>query len=471
MKAKAGLALFSSEGFDPADASFPENPDTNLSWLIRQSAQCAIAELEPHFSLVHTDVILSVDDARAACEAYAREDVDVVLVVYLMYAGDEAISEIAREMRHKPFVLWSFNPVKKLSKTTNIYANFRLTGAPGLLQACTPLRRAGVRWDFVLGTPGDERLQTQLGHIANVCETVRDLRKQRVLQVGRRFGSMMAAWIDEARLRTDVGVAVDCASIQALKREYDVLSDAEVRAFVVGETRKYPVQDLSEEDLYTSARLTLATYRLCKKHGCGLLAMQDMDEELHETFGCRPQMTYQRMFEEDMSVGMEGDVISVIATWLAHRLSDGPSMYGEVLSYSEEDDMLVIGHASMHDLRLAGDNPVTLIPDLECYESDPHQGVWNAFLAKPGTVTLFSLFEDIDGYKVFACTGESLPGEMIAPGYGHAMVKIGMPVAQFMERAIRLGTTQHFAYCYGDVKPRLKMLSERLRFAYQDLDV
>ena len=145
-------------------------------------------------------------------------------------------------------------------------------------------------------------------------------------------------------------------------------------------------------------------------------------------------------------------------------------MYGETFTYSEEDNVLMIGHASLNDLRLAGDNEITLVKDLECMDDDSLEGCWHQFICEPGECTLVSFFEDVHGYSVTVCSGTSLPGDIAIPGYAHARVRVAMPIEKFMQDVIRIGTTQHFTYCLGNLKPRIKMLADLLGIAYHDLD-
>jgi len=177
------------------------------------------------------------------------------------------------------------------------------------------------------------------------------------------------------------------------------------------------------------------------------------------------------MFDEGISVGMEADIDNALCTWIAHQLSEGPSMYAEILTYDEEENFLVIGHAAMHDLRLArSQQEIKLIPDLEFMFSDKYKGVWNAFVCKPGIVTLVSLFEDNDQYKFVVSTGECLDRPGCIRYNSQALVRVKAPIRKYMKSLMYTGVTQHFILCYGDIKQRVELLARQLNIDYVDID-
>ena len=471
MKLKAGLAMFSVADFDLADTSVPEDAENNMTYLCREDARGAIAELEKHFELIHKDLINTIDDARQACREYKDADVDLIIPLYLTYQGDDTMVEICRQMKDKPFLCWSICPFKKVDGIKSIYRFYAHTGAPGLLQAATTFKRMNINVDVVLGTPGDPAVTEKFHERAVVLETRKALKSLKMVQVGRRFGSMVGAWFDEARLKMDIGPSVDYVTTRELEEVFNSIPDEEVDEFVKDQLSKYRNEGgVSEEALKKAARASIAIYKIANAGGYGAVAIQDQDSEMHERLGCRPQMTYQKLWDEGIAIGMEGDIDSTLSTWILMNLCEGPALYGEVITYSEEDNNLIIGHASLNDLRLAGDNEITLVKDLECMDDDKYEGCWHQFMCKPGEVTLCSFFEDVDGYQVIVCSGESLPGDLAVPGYGHAKVRIGMTVEEFMTDAVKLGTTQHFTYCNGNMKSRIKMLADMLGFKYYDLD-
>lgn len=470
-KVKAGLALLTAEWFSQIRLDVTEDSECNITAMAEENTRLALDSLSAHFELIHPRVITTVADAKAACEDYRRENVDLIILSSLIYSGDDTILEIVRSMPGMPFLVWSFHPDYRLEQVPNMARYFRVTGAAGMLQGCSVLKRLQVPAEYVFGAPGSEKLHRDLADFAAAFRVRRDLKSLQIAAVGRRYEAMSAAWSEEFRLKTKLGPRIVWVSAAEYAREAAAIPPEQVRAFLEDQTGKYPVVDVPEDALEAAARASMAGYAICKKYDCGVLSVQDMDEELHELLGVRPQMSYPPIFEAGIAVGMEQDIYAALCTWIAGQLvDDGIAMYGEVFTYNEAENELIVGHASMHDLRMAGDNQILLVQDGEFNHADRYVGVWNEFICKPGELTMTALFAGNDGYHFITCGGTSIHSPKWIPGNVHARVKLDIPLEYFLCKAMSLGVTQHFAVCYGDIKNRVDRLAKQLGFGYYDLD-
>jgi L-arabinose isomerase len=84
------------------------------------------------------------------------------------------------------------------------------------------------------------------------------------------------------------------------------------------------------------------------------------------------------------------------------------------------------------------------------------------FRAKGGRVTLLSVFCDVERFKLIISFGEALSGPPKLLGSPHAYVRLKTPLAEFFERAIRSGMTQHWALVHDDVVDELVALADIL---------
>ena len=469
-KLKAGAVFLSAEWFSQISYDTTDDSSANICEIIQKAAITAEQTLSRHFEVVHPQPIATRQDVKEALADYRNNEVDLLVICNLIYSGDDPIIDILREMPNTPVILWSYNAYKRIPRITKMGEYFSVTGAPGMLQGCAPMKRMGVKFGFVLGVPGDETLDRELADFANALAVKKRLRSLNIASNGRRYEPMSGAWIDELKLKLRLGPKMVWISAYEYAMAVEDIPESRIDAFVAEQTALYAVEGVSIEDIRTSAGASIATYDLCKKYDCEVMSVQDMDPEIHALIGCRPQMTYQPMFEEGIMAGMEADIDSALCTWIAYHLSEGPAMYGEILTYDEEENYLIIGHASMHDLRLAGENKVKLIPDLEFMYADRYKGVWDEFICKPGEVTLVALFEDNDQYRFVASVGESMEQPVWVPGYGQALVHIDIPMRTYMKEIATIGVTQHFSLCFGNIKPRLEILAAQLGIEYVDLD-
>jgi L-arabinose isomerase len=138
-------------------------------------------------------------------------------------------------------------------------------------------------------------------------------------------------------------------------------------------------------------------------------------------------------------------------------------MYTEVFAVDVEENCLLIGHAGIHDaVHLVESQADILVePDGEYVESEP-DSAWMRFRVKGGQVTLLSVFCDVERFKLVISSGQAISGEPKLLGSPHAYVRLETPLAEFFEKTIRSGMTQHWALVHDDVVDELIALADIL---------
>jgi L-arabinose isomerase len=148
---------------------------------------------------------------------------------------------------------------------------------------------------------------------------------------------------------------------------------------------------------------------------------------------------------------MEADLNTALGVLAAMKAASAPCMYTEMLTFDPRENLLLMGHAGVHDPRLAAKEGVTIVPDAEYQHSDRLEGAWLEFIMDSGPVTCLSLYDTGKGYRMVAFRGASLGGPRRVEGFAHALVRPELPVTTLLPRLMRYGMTQHFAVVPGDV--------------------
>jgi len=181
------------------------------------------------------------------------------------------------------------------------------------------------------------------------------------------------------------------------------------------------------------------------------VAIQDLDEELHRLVGTRPCLCPPLSAERGVAFSAEGDLHSALGVLAAMRASASPCMYTEIFTFDPQENLLLVGHASVHDPRLAAGGQVTLVPDLEYCHSDAVEGAWLEFVYAEGPVTGVSLYDAGHAYRLTAFEGTSLGAPQRLEGYAHAVIRPQVDVRQLLPRLVQRGMTQHFAIAPGRI--------------------
>jgi L-fucose isomerase-like protein len=459
-KAKAGVALLSAQWFVDVglqgDASARQR---ELSRMVQGDLTRIREALEPHFALVDPGLISSLQQAERAVRMFLGEGAELVILIHVMWSEDPPLVRLLRGLQNLPVVVWCYNPYDRLPEHMSLEELFRASGSVGFLQGSVPLRLAGIGFSYLFGSPDNPDLRRELAELSRVFSVYASLRRLRVGRIGPRCEAMTGTYVEEFRLTEDLGVSLVPLPASRLSREARALQDAGVDSFVAGLKERYRIEGVSDRALREAARASLAVAAVAEQEDLGAVAIEDLHPELHELLGTRPCLWVPSLRERGVVVGMEADVLSTLGMWLARNLGETTPMYTEVFTYDERANCLLLGHAAMHDPALAGDNGITIIPDREYEISDPVEGAWMHFAARPGAVTLVNLSGGAGAYRLFCVRGEALPTQGKLAGYAHALVRIEPPLAVFFEQAARLGMMQHFSMSYDEVSGRLERLS------------
>jgi len=358
---------------------------------------------------------------------------------------------VIERFRGLPVLLWCYHPLKTLPDHMGMNDQFRLGGVVGAMQTSAPLRKLDVKLHFIFGTPGDPVLDREFKEYGKAFAAVMNMRSLRLGQIGGRYEEMTGTYADEFFLLGKLGVELVPLSAQKLYQAAQSISDAQIDEYLLWLKARCVSIGVSEKALRYAARASLAVGRLSREEGLGALALEDFNQEMHDLLGTRPQLWVPELDDLKLVPSMEGDVLAALALWISRQLGETMPFYTEIFTFDQARNSILMGHASMNCLDLAGDNPISIIPDAETGTLDAVEGAWIHFACKPGPVTVASLF-DIGGgaYRAAVFTGEGQYSELLgmAP---NILVKLPIPLDRFFKIVITAGMTQHLALSYDDI--------------------
>ena len=379
-----------------------------------------------------------------------------MIIVNLMWSSDKPLVEVLKGIKDIPKILWNYCPYGELPEKVHFLQLLRSCGIVGVIQSSAPLHKMGIQFSYVFGTPGDPQLDRELEEFAKVLSTIKKMRGLRIGQIATRYEQMTGTYVDEFRMFEKLGITLVPISAHEMFDISGKISEAEVNSFIQNLKDNFEIVDVPERALYYAVRASMAVGRVVAEKELAAVAVQDFNDELHKLFKTRPQLWVPEFTEKGVVVGMEGDVSSTLALWIQRQLGDTTPMYVEILTFDQKENTILIGHASMHDPVLAGDNKIIVVRDFECEKTDEVEGAWLHFSAKPGPVTFANLYNDISNYRLTVFTGTALPVQEKLEGYTHALVKIDQPLGEFFKKIINLGMTQHFSVSYDRVESKIE---------------
>ncbi len=457
VKPKIGLVIMANEWFwkyKMFGSDFLE--------LINKDVDFINSKLSEFAEVITTGIILNEEQALEAIKEIKNRGADLLLICPIIWTSDIPLIEMLKETPGDiPMILWFYSPYEKLPSRLSVRDFIRATGPVGALQFSNVLKRERRNFSVVVGTKYEESLFREIHSYARAARTVKELRKSKLGLLPWRYPDIANTWCDEFKITTRLGPKVIRISVTELFKASQSISDEEVSLFVNRLRENFEVE-VSDRSLYVSARASLGLAKVFNDYGLDAIAIQDLDDELHSLLKTRPCLYVPSIFERGGVVGMEGDVHTAIAMLILRRLTGQPVLFAEVYTFDESENVILMGHTTMLDINVAK-NPkeIKIIPDCEYEKFDEVEGAYMYFICKEGTVTMLSLVDDVDNYRLIISKGESIPIDGVkTEGYSHLLVRPTIQVEEFLKEAAKAGAGQHWAIAYGDHVAILEKFAE-----------
>ncbi len=455
---KAGLLLLTAEWFAQIGAS--QGSFAGLPQQLREDSARMEAALCQEIDLINPGVLATRSQAGQAVERFQHENVDLVIACQITWGEDRLIVDAVQNLPATPLLVWCYSPFQRLPDPITMSDLFRASGPVGALQASGPLKRLGTRFGFAFGSYDDPQAIRRIVAYSKAARVARDLKKAVIGVLPYRCDQMTGTYVDEFRLKKEIGPELKYISTLDYRTVCERVPQERVASFVRELKESYPAApSLTEAGIANSARVSLGLADLAQSYRLDAIGIEDVGEELHRVLGLRPCLSVPELFDQAV-VSMEAEVGGAVALLAAKMLSGGkPPMYTEIFTYDQAENSLLVGHAGIHDIRLAESAASVLLePDGEYVESEP-DSCWMRFRARGGPVTLLSVFCDVERFKLVVSSGEALSGGPRLLGSPHALVRIAAPLSEFFEKAIRSGMTQHWGMVHADIIDELIALA------------
>lgn len=454
---KIGLLLLTAEWFSQIGAS--QGSFSSLPGQLQEDARRITAALSGDCDLLQPGVLSRPAQVKQACAQFLQEPVDAVVINYLTWGEDHTLLEAVRCLGQIPLLLWAYVPDARLPNPLSMPELLRVSGPVGALQASGPLKRLGRKFAAAFGSDRDPRCLATIFAFARAAAVAHDLRQARIGVLPYRCDQMSGTYVDEFRLRHEIGPELHYISSFDYRQVCEEISAGEVQAYVAElKTQTLQSPDLTQAGLERAARLSLGLAEVAQRYNLDALAIEDVGEELHRMLGLRPCLSTPRLFQRAV-VSMEAELGGASAMLILRGLSGQAVMYGEIFSADTSENCLLFGHAGMQDARLAEHPGEILIePDGEYRESEP-DSAWMSFRSRGGRVTLLSIFCDTERFKFIVTQGTAVAGARRLLGSPHAWIHLDTPLTAFFEKALHTGMTQHWAMVHADLTTELKALA------------
>ena len=451
---RVALILLRAEWFDSVVA-LPE-----LVTAVQKDESLIRDFLAQSFEVAALWVVNSQDSLHTCTNEIKTLQADLFILAFQVWAEDFYLTPVVDALAGCPLAVWCYLPWEQPPQLASFTQVLRGSGPVGTFEGLGTLRNLGVKFTFTHGPPQAPRVRQDLEIAARAAQVRQLLRSARFGVLPARNEQMQSTFVDEFRLRSELGPQVQYLSVAELGRRSASLKDDEVHEYLQHLQDTYLIQNVNSEDLELAARASLGLAHLAIDHQLDVLSLNDIAPELHETLGLRPCLYPPILDQYDTSLSLEGDLGAATALYVLRHLAPSPTLFVEIWYWDEASNVINGGHAGPQDPSLARPGQAWISQDYEFAQSDRSQGAHFQFIARPGRVTLLQIRGTPQGWQALLIGGEALDASPKLEGYPHAAIRLDPPIDTFVRQVAQAGSTQHWIMAYGDLQAEIQALCE-----------
>jgi len=417
-----------------------------------------------------------VDDAGSAYALVPKmkaANLDLIFCDMVTYATSATFGTIIRNIE-VPIVLLALQPLKAMdySKATTYLqlCNDDFCSVPEF--AGVAVRMGKKVPDVVIGTlEGDPEADAEINKYCQFARVLHDLKSARIGHFGHPIEAMLDMHSDPTMITSAFGCHIVQTEAEDILKHYqdiEVSRIEKVKADILDFfDTPTPVSDpitrkLTEEDLYTAARVSIALEDFVEEKNLDGLAYyyeSTTDSELQK-------VVTNLIVGNSLLTGAgfpmcgESDLKTCIAMLIMDRLEIGGS-FAEFHPIDFNDGFVLVGHDGPHHINIAEGKPV--LRSLTKYHGKPGFGASVEFKIKEGPITMLSISSTYDGkFKFVIAEGESMKGPIPPTGNTNTRGFFKPDVKIFLKRWIKEGPTHHFALGIGHHARTIAKIAEYL---------
>jgi len=407
-------------------------------------------ETFPDLNIVKADRLIDSGQAvDQTVERFRRESVDVLVMVYGAFTGDDIPSVFAEELGI-PVLLWApYEP--PFDRDDRLYANALVAATMN----AASLKRLGHTSHVIYGGLDDGRARSRVQSLIRAYSVIKKLNGTLLGLLGYRPTAFYNSTFDEGLIRRTFGVRIEETDLAIVFDRMGRIPEDQVRSDMEGVSGTFDTSRLPKGHLENHSRLYFALKEIMGEKGYDYATIKCWPEmgELHTT----PCAVMGRLADEDSHLVCEGDVDAALALVVENYLTGLPAFICDMINIDETENLLTYWHCGNAALSLFDKEDGVTIND------HPLAGQGTAFYGalKPGKVTV-ARFCNIDGqYKLFLVSGEAVKTKR---NTGGVMVNVRpkAPVRGILERIIREGVPHHYSIVWQDVAEEMKTIGELL---------
>jgi len=413
--------------------------------------------------------VCRAEDVDATVAEYEAAGFDALLVVFLTYAPSQIVLPALRRTR-LPVVVWNTQELWAVDAEFDQDRLLANHGVHGTQDLANVLVRGGVAFHYVTshladgtqGVPASGAGLRELFDFFRAAAAAAALRSCRVGLMGYPFPGMGDIAVDETHLADTLGCRCVPLSVEEYNRRAD-MAPADAVCHLAAEYRRCyaTATEITDADLEDTARAEVSLRSIAADQHLDALTFQFLSLGDNPRTRTLPFVAVSRMMAEGVGFAGEGDVIGAVGTWLLHRLCP-PASFSEIFTIDFAGNSLLLSHMGEANVAMARtDRQVPLVARPQPIVRTRGRQLALITSFQPGPATLCALALGPCGkWRLIVSRVEINDfGPLEGLPVPHCKVKNCGDVRDWLTAYARAGGPHHHALCFGDARPRLKLVA------------
>ena len=408
------------------------------------------------------------EDVEAVVAEYESAGIDALLVIFLTYAPSLIVLPALQRIR-LPIVIWNTQELLEVNADFDVDKMLYNHGVHGTQDLANVLVHNDVPFHYVTSHLADARVLEGLFDYFLAAAVVARLRSCRLGLMGYPFPGMGDLGFCSRHLAVTLGCSWTSLSVEQYNQRAAAAPASAVEVLKAEYRRHYALaEDLSEADLDATARAEVSLRSIVADQRLDALSYQFLALGEDEQTVTLPFVAVSRLMAEGVGFAGEGDVIGAAATWLLNRLCP-PASFSEIFTIDFKGNGLFLSHMGESNVAMARkDRKVPLVARPQPITRTRGRQLALVTSFQPGPATLCALA--VGPQKRWRLIVSHVEIQDFGPlpdlPVPHCKVASRVDVRDWLTQYARMGGPHHHAICFGDARPRLKLIARLLDADY-----
>ena len=441
---------------------------TNLEASIKNDAEQLFKNLKKEFkgkyNIIYPGMIDTLDNACDVGHEFRRKNVDMIIIVENTYVTDFIPLEVIDHFPNVPVIAVATQATKVLPPDMDTVETVRYEGLVGITQLIGAFKKMSREYSVVAGAIDDPEMYKKLEKHFKVAALQKKLKLADVGLLGHTFRGMYDIEIDKTKMKGKIGPNVVYIDVKHLINIWEKVTDKEIYEYQKQIDKEFPIkkEGITKDDVKKSLRVGIALERLSKRFNLDGISILGQH---HLEIATRTSTDFSHYSVEQVGCmhTCEGDMGNLVMKIILYQLSNAVPVFLEWTAFDEPSNTLFLTHHGVVSADLCSDIKKcrwTKSPEKWDFTGN---GMSVEYCGKAGKVTLASLIDDYDGWKILISQGECIerdPAPCCAPQF---YFRPEIKITTYIEKIMTEGVTHHICLAYGDYRKELEMLADSLK--------